>query len=143
MLAPRQDCPSPPFSLLVVKVGSLAASCKNCQNCLCPPAPGQCRGSDQPQCLSPNPPPTMVAYTSVAAVPEAAAWPTVADVAASRASVEPQAAEAVAAASSAAQPAAFATGVLAAPSPATSTVGNLVVSKRKYVYDTEEVTTLP
>ena len=85
----------------------------------------------------------MVACTSVAAVPEAAAWPTVADVAASRASVEPQAAEAVAAASSAAQPAAFATGVLAAPSPATSTVGNPVVLTRKYVYDSEEVTKLP
>ena len=86
----------------------------------------------------------MVACTSVAAVPEAAAWPTVADAAAaSRASVEPQAAEAVAAASSAAQPAAFATGVLAAPSPATSTVSNPVVLKRKYFYDSEEVTTLP
>ena len=118
MLAPPQKSPSPPFSLLVVRAGSLEEGCKNCRNCPCPPGQAQCRGSDLPPCWSPSLRPTKVSGTSAAAV-AAAAWPTVAVVAAaSPASAVPRAVEAVAAVSSAARRAAFAAGVLVAPSPA-------------------------
>ena len=126
MLAPRQECPSPPFSLLVVKVGSLGEGCKSCQNCPCPPGPGQCRGSDPPLCWLPSLRPAMVLGTSAAVAAAAAAWPTVAAVAASRASAVPQVVEAVAAVSSAAPPTAFAAVVLVAPTPENQTVGYAV-----------------
>ena len=115
-LAPRRECPPPPFSP-VAGVGSLAEGCKNCQNCRCHRHPDPCRGSGQPRCLLPSLRPVMVVRTTVAVE---VAWLAVADAAAavaSPASAGPQAVEAVAAVSSAAQQAAFAAVVLVALSP--------------------------